>query len=366
MTCKEEQMGTGDFKTDEFSKEELTALGEAEAAPAAEKAEPAETEPEPEANPEGEVAPEEKPETELKPEPTPEELAAAEDQGFRIETDEKGHTYIIDEDGERIPPKRFREVYREAKEGERTKEKFDLFKKLGPEGYYQAYPDERPAERPAPEPQRETIPPDADIGSLIVKQPDGPYDGMTLRDVYGVDPVFATNLQTDFRMQQRLDIEKQRGEQDRVKMEAATEIESFANDISKDLFGKESKALSKDEDSKIAETIQTVLGWMSKTHRGGGNIADAYFLMNKEGLLKGAASKAAAATIKNLQDRKGPASIDTGKGGEVKETGFEAMEKMTEADLTKKIDGMSDKDAAKFFKTAPKALRAKYPGLPWD
>jgi hypothetical protein len=34
--------------------------------------------------------------------------------------------------------------------------------------------------------------------------------------------------------------------------------------------------------------------------------------------------------------------------------------------LTKKIDAMSDKDAAKFFKTAPKALRAKYPGLPWD
>jgi hypothetical protein len=104
---------------------------------------------------------------------------------------------------------------------------------------------------------------------------------------------------------------------------------------------------------------------MHKTHRGGGVIADAYWLMNKEGLLKGAAEKAAAKTNKNLTDRKGPASIDTGKGGEIKETGFEAYEKMTEEQLTAKIDAMTDKETAKFFKDAPDSLRKKYPSIPW-
>ncbi|MFH2076186.1 MAG: hypothetical protein ABIJ57_12710, partial [Pseudomonadota bacterium] len=281
--------GVGDFQKETFDKDELTALGEAEAAPAAEKAEPApEKGPEPEAEPEGEITPEVKPETEPKAEPTAEELAAAEDQGFRIETDEKGHTYIIDDDGTKIPPKRFREVYREAKEGERTKEKFDLFKKLGPEGYYQAYPDERP-EGPVREPQRETIPPDTDIGALIVKQPDGQYDGMTLREVYEIDPVFATNLQTEFLWQQKQEATRQAGEMDQMRKESATEIETFAESVAQETFGKAAKGLSKDEEGRVAETIQAVLDFMNTTHRGGGNISDAYFLMNKEGLLKGAA-----------------------------------------------------------------------------
>jgi hypothetical protein len=359
-------MGQGDYKEDTFTDEEKAALGEAEAAPDAEKAEPEEKGPDTPDESKGEETPKEEAKTEPAAEPTAEEQAAAEDQGFRIETDEKGHTYIIDDDGTKIPPKRFREVYREAKEGERTKEKFDLFKKLGPEGYYQAFPDERPEAPPEPAPRREMIPPGTDIGALIVKQPNGPYDGMTLRDVYQQDPVFATNLQTDFLLKQREAEDQRRGEAGRVKQEAATEIETFAESVAQEVFGKSAKGLAKDEEAKVTDTIQQVIEWMHKTHRGGGNINDAYFLMNKEGLLKGAANKAAAKTIKDLQNRQGPASIDTGKGGEAKETGFEAMEKMTEEQLTAKIDKMSDKDASKFFKTAPKALRAKYPGLPWD
>ena len=359
--------GTGDFKEETFDKDELAALGEAETTATAtvtdKTVQDKDKGPEP---PEVTEVTEVTTETEQTVTPTAEEQAAAEDQGFRIETDEKGHTYIIDDDGTKIPPKRFREVYREAKEGERTKEKLDLFKKLGPQGYYQAFPDERPETPAQPEPRREIIPPGADIGALIVKQPNGPYDGMTLRDVYQQDPVFATNLQTDFLLKQREAEDQRRGEAGRVRNEAATEIETFAESVAQETFGKAAKGLSKDEEAKIVGTIQTVLDWMHATHRGGGNISDAYFLMNKEGLLKGAASKAAAKTLKDLQERRGPASIDTGAGGDAKETGFEAMEKMTEAQLTQKIDAMSDKDAAKFFKTASKGLRAKFPGLPWD
>ena len=358
--------GTGDFKEETFDKDELAALGEAETTATAtvtdKTVQDKDKGPEP---PEVTEVTEVTTETEQTVTPTAEEQAAAEDQGFRIETDEKGHTYIIDDDGTKIPPKRFREVYREAKEGERTKEKLDLFKKLGPQGYYQAFPDERPETPAQPEPRREIIPPGADIGALIVQQPNGPYDGMTLRDVYQQDPVFATNLQTDFLLKQREAEDQRRGEAGRVRNEAATEIETFAESVAQETFGKAAKGLSKDEEAKIVGTIQTVLDWMHATHRGGGNISDAYFLMNKEGLLKGAANKAAAKTLKDLQERSGPASIDTGQGGEAKETGFEGVEKMTEEALTKKIDGMNDKETAKFFKEAPDSLRKKYPSLPW-
>lgn len=356
-------MSTGDFKEDTFSDEEKAALGEAEVKdPASEKAELEEKGPEPEVKPEGEVLLDGEIESEHKEKTETEQQA--EEMGLEVVTDEKtGKQYIVDEDGARIPPKRFAEIYRKAKDGERTQEKLDLFKKLGPEGYYQAFPDERPPEarREAP---RETIPSDTDIGSLIVKQPNGQYDGMTLRDVYAIDPVFATDLQTKFLWQQKEAEQERSNTASKIRQEAATEIETFAESVAQEVFGKTAKGLVEDEEAKITETIQAVLDFMHTTHRGGGNISDAYFLMNKEGLLKTAASKAAAATIKNLQDRKGPASINTA-AGDAKDTGFEAMEKMTEEALNRKIDAMNDKEVAEFFKAAPKALRAKYPGLPW-
>jgi hypothetical protein len=334
-------------------------------APDAEKDEP-DKGPDTPAVSEGETLPEgEKVETEQTQEEK-EQQKQAEEMGLEVVTDEKsGKQYIVDEDGARIPPQRFSKIYRDAKEGERTKDKLDLFKKLGPDGYYQAYPDERPAAPLREEPRRDVIPAGTDIGALIVKQPNGPYDGMTLRDVYQQDPVFATNLQTDFLLKQREVEDQRKGEAGRVKQEAATEIETFAESVSQEVFGKSARGLSKDEEAKITGTIQQVIDWMHQTHRGGGNINDAYFLMNKEGLLKGAANKAAAKTLKDLQGRKGPASIDTGSGGEVKETGFEAVEKMTATQLENYIDGLDEKATTRFLTKAPKSLRAKLPSMPW-
>jgi len=351
-------MPVGDYHEETFDKDELAALGEAEGTVAATTTETDTTAQDKDKGPDTLDDDKDKTDDTAKTEPTDEEKAALENKGARFEDG-----FIIDEDGEKIPLKRFREVYREAKEGERTKEKLDLFKRLGSEGYYQVYPDEKPEGHA---PARETAPPDTDIGSLIVQQPDGTYDGMTLREVYDIDPIFANRLQTDYLWNQKQDAERQRGEAERLQREAATEIETFGNSIAKEMFGKEAAQLSKEEEPKIAETIQRVLDWMNKTHRGGGVIADGYFLMNKEGLLKKAAENAGKSTLRSLQDRKGPASIDTGHGGELKETGFEAYEKMTEDQLTDKIDAMPDKEMAKFFREAPKSLRAKHPKLPWD
>jgi hypothetical protein len=191
---------------------------------------------------------------------------------------------------------------------------------------------------------------------------------MTLRDVFnqgGDAAIFAMNLRDQFLDGQRKEASK-KGEADaKLRQSAEAEIVSFASDLSQEMFGKSPSAVTKEEETKIGETIQAVTDWMAKTHRGGGVIADAYFLMMKEGILKKVSEVAAQRTLKSITERKGPASIDTGNGGEAKETGFEGMEKMTEEALTNKIDTMTDKETAQFFKEAPDSLRKKYPSLPW-
>jgi len=368
-------METGKFHKEEFSEEELTALGEAEKDDTAtstktvakeEGTGKTQEDTETEDKKEEESEEKESTETEQKVEPTAEELAAAEEEGFQIEKDEKtGKQYIVDEDGARIPPKRFKEVFYEAKEGQRTKEKFDLFKKLGPEGYYTAYPDERPEDFGKEEPKGD-LPIIEDIGSMIVTQPDGPYDGMTLREVYEKDPVFAGNLQANYLFEQR-EAERQRKDaEERTRSDSQAEVETFAAGIAKELFDKAPDALSQVEEGQVGDTINLVIEWMTKTHRGGGIVSDAYTLMVKEGLIKSVNKKASMKAINDLTGKRGPGSIDTSHGGDVKATGFEAYEKMSEDDLTKAIDAMPDPKLAKFLKEAPKSMRSKHPGIPWD
>jgi hypothetical protein len=303
-------------------------------------------------------------ETEPKAELSAEEKTAAEDQGFRIETDEKGRQYIVDDDGTKIPPKRFTEVYREAKAGERTKEKFDLFKRLGPEAYYQAFPEEKPAEAAAQQPAeeiRQRSTPDVDTGGLVVQQPGGSYDGMTLREVFDVDPVFATRLQTEYLWQQREDQARQASEMTRLQSESKAEIETFAGNIAKELFDKEPASLSKDEELKIAKTIQDVLDFMKTTHRGGGFIHDAYQLMTMDKKLSEARNKTAANVVDSL--RKAPVGHI---GGGPSQTAANDYEGMTEGQLSETVGNMTDAEKVTFYAKATPALRRKFPSWPWD
>lgn len=351
-------MAQGDFQKEEFDKDELAALGEAEQ----ETAPDAETSEQEEQGPETQEA-DEKPaesETERKAEPSADQLAAAELMGLEIVTDEKsGKQYIVDEDGQRIPPKRFAEVYRKAKEGDRIQEKLDLFKKLGPEGYYRMYPAERPEPEERPQPQQ---PQQMDLGALPVVG--GKYDGMTLREVYDVDPVFATALQNDFLWRQKEEVRKRQETQEQEKKSAKAEIEDFVKDISKTAYDKAPAALSKEESTYVIEVVDEVIKFISNTGRAK-NMKDAFLIMNQEGLFSAVAQAAAKKAIQNLAKSKAPPSIDTGIGGNGRETGFEGMEKMTESQLAAKLDAMSDKEAMAFLKNAPKSLRAKHPSLPW-
>ena len=323
---------------EEFSPEELEALGEQT---------PEKTTEEPQGEPE--ESPEES--TEQVEETETEQAASAEE----TQTEE-----------EKIDPIQKR-IDRLTWERHETERKFDLFKRLGPERYYEAYPDERPQEEQQPIPQQHPVqqPVPQDIGSMIVRQPGGPYDGMTLRDVYIEDPVFATNLQTQFIMSRQQEAMMRQAEEVRVKSEAQQEIESFADMIAAEEFNLNAKSLTPEQESRVAGTIQQVLDWMGKTRRGGGNIADAYFLMNKEGLIKKAAVQAGQKAIQDLAKRQGPPSIDTTGGGTAQDTGFAAMEKMTETQLLNRVDRMNDKELAKFLSEAPQSLRSKHPTLPW-
>jgi len=327
-----------EYFEEEFSKEELAALGE-------------EKEPVGDELPEGE------------PEESPEEST---EQVEETETEQAASAEETQTEEEKIDPIQKR-IDRLTWERHETERKFDLFKRLGPERYYEAYPDERPQEEQQPIPQQHPVqqPVPQDIGSMIVRQPGGPYDGMTLRDVYIEDPVFATNLQTQFIMSRQQEAMMRQAEEVRVKSEAQQEIESFADMIAAEEFNLDAKSLTPEQEARVAGTIQQVLDWMGRTRRGGGNIADAYFLMNKEGLIKKAAAQAGQKAIQDLAKRQGPPSIDTTGGGTAQDTGFAAMEKMTETQLLNRVDRMNDKELAKFLSEAPQSLRSKHPTLPW-
>lgn len=307
-------------------------------------------------------------ETEQTAEPTAEEQAAAKEEGFQIETDDKGRQYIIDEDGNRIPPKRFKEIYHGAKEGERTKEKFDLFKRLGPEGYYKAFPEEKPADyvdpnQKAPVQQQKVV----DVGGLrLTYPPEIPqdqraYEGMTLREIYEVDPVYATQLQTDYHRNAEREVEQRTtAEQTRVK-ESQREILTFGRSISQELFSKDANDLKDNEVEQVDEVIKKTLEFMKTTKRGGGIIADAYHLMTLESTINDTKTKTAKGVVDSL--RRQPVGHINGGPGSVAADNFEAL---TESQLAETVDKMSDEKKADFYSKASLALRKKYPSWPWD
>lgn len=348
-------MATGEYHKETFDKDELAALGRAEeTAPDAGKDEHEEEPKGPEPKEEPKETPKEEPKaepkTEPKAEPTAEEKAAAEKQGLHVETDEKGHSYIVDEDGERIPPARWKEMYHAAKEGERTKEKLHLLKTLGPEKFYEVHPEERPADY---------VPPGQKVNPLDLTatypQPNHPYQGLTLREIMRKDPDEGHNLLQNYEASQRTKGDIRQKEI----AETTAEANEFASIIAKELFSKDSlEALTTEEAQTINGMIAPTYQWGVENGKGKYRLADIWRLKNKADPVK--QEKA----IKSLEAK--PAVKSIGSGGEAPAaTGFEAYEAMSEDQLTDKIDDMGEKELKKFFSKAPPSLRKKYPALPW-
>lgn len=356
-----------------FTPEELAALGETPAEPApggqdkppaADGASLAPAEGEATSKPDADNTP--------KPEHTDEEKLAIEAEGAKVEVDAKsGKTWIIDDEGTRIPLTRWRKLYHEAQEAKRGQEestrKLTLFRELGADRYYEIYPQEKPADyRPAGKPAEQGAPQAAEVanyGSMVVNG--GPHDGKTLNEVYAEDPAYATSLLNSHLDGQRQAAAAQAEAQSRILQESEREINDFTAQLSSELFGKQADKLTKDEERRVEATIQETLAWMAKTGRGGAVIADGYFLMNREKILTDAEARGGKKALESLAKGGGaPPSIGGGGGGGTPVMG--AYESYTAEQMAAAIENMTDAQAAKFYREATPEIRKKFPGLPWN
>jgi hypothetical protein len=356
---------------DELTEEEKVILGEAEPTPT-EEVKPEGTGTQEAGNapvqetekPAGEAAAE----TKIEPEAlTEEEKKQAESTGFKVETDEKGRTYLVDEEGSKIPEKRFREIYRKYKEGETHKEKLDLIKQLGMDEFFKLYPDEAPQGYKPPDTKRTVTTPLPD-GFNVLNLPvtGGTYDGMTLREVMQQDPEEGTRMLNEWKDAQQAEIRKQEETVFKTQQEQQTDAFNFGMARAKELFGiDDASKLTPDHNRKLVLLGHEVLAWQKENNLQSLGWEHAYKLMKHDELVEKARQEGASKTFKDLQ-KAGPASINTGAGGNDKPTGWEAISGMTEKELGKHIEGLSDKESAKFFKEAPASIKAKYPSMPWD
>jgi len=366
---KEETMGE---EAAVFTPEEKVILGE-ETEP--QKADPEKPPVEGEAPPEGgEKPPEgEKPPAAKEPEHTEEEKKEVESAGAKIEVDEKGKTWIIDDEGTRIPLKRWRSNYRESQEHKRGKEelerKLNLIKELGQERYYSLYPAEKPANwKPAAAVRTAK---EADVFDLVAQYPDpsNPYHGKTLREIYSLDAAEGRRLEREYEKTKSAESEKTRAAAEAAEnfkqqtiREANAEVETFMDHLAGEMFSKKADALTPQEKAQVESSIQATLDWMGATKRGAGILADAYFLMNKEKIVADAKTKGGKGALESLQRASVP-SINAGGGAAT--AGMGAFEAMSRDELAGRIADMDEMAFVKFSRQASAALKAKHPDVPW-
>lgn len=361
-------MAVGDIYKEEFTPEELAALGrEPEGGATEEEPKEPENPEEPKEPAQEEPAKEEppaepkEPETEPKePAPKSEEAQAAEAMGFRLETDDKGKTYVVDEDGTRIPATRWKNLYGDYKNAQRetasTKEKFDLFKQLGADEYYRVFPNEAPQGwKPK---GAEAAPANAEVDPMklvfTAKDPNHPYHGQTLEQIKEADPFFASMLYNDWRDQQREQVIMSRQANERTRQQEEAQANAFGTARAKELFGVDDpKKVTPEQSKAILSLGQQVIKWQEENNCLHYTWEHAYKLMRHDELIAKAREEGAKGTIKNLAERKSPASINTAGGSPPKDNSYAAMEKWSDDQLAKHIDGLSDAEYVKFKKEAP-------------
>jgi len=306
-----------------------------------------EPDPEPEPGPDPEPEPEPEPEPSPDPEPDPEPEPEPE---LKIEDG-----YIIYPDGSKMPVDRFEKVYGKGKENERIveelNEKHNLLK-TNPEEYYRKFPDEKPAAEPTQEA----------IGNMTVQG--GEYSGMTLDQVFEVNPAEANRLQFEYMNAQKEEATQAEANKARIEKESNQEIDDFSNARAQDFFKKDFSKLTEAEGKQISTLISNVLAWGKETGRGFARMDDMYFLMNKDTLLSDAKGKGIRALIdgqvKSVPSTAGGGPADTGQ-----ETGYAKLVSMSDEQLAVAIGNMSDEQYVKFKKEAPEELKKKHPGMPW-
>ena len=256
-----------------------------------------------------------------------------------------------DKDEPKVPQSRVDEIVSERKE---TQHKLDLLK-TDPGAYYEKYPDEKPAEPAA-------ATKDSDIGNLRVEG--GEYDGKTVDEVLAIDQAAGTKLILAYYRTQDTELAEQKSTEATRLAESEAEINTFSDGVSSELFEKKAGDLDAKEKVKVEEVVQATLDFMKETGRGGGVIADAYYLMNRDSENAKARTDGAEKLINKLTTG-AVASTSSSKDSGL-DTGYAADMALSADELADKLDKMSDSVSSKYMKDAPKEMRDKYPHLPWD
>jgi len=305
---------------------------------------------------------------------TEDEKKEIEKDGFKIETDKKGRTYVTDSEGTKIPETRFGKIYREGKEAkslreenEELKTKQTLFKKLGPDQYYKMHPEEAPeGYQPKQAPAQSTaVLPIDDPRILEMKVNGGLYDGMTLNDVLDTNRDHGLKIYSKYVVTASEAISRQRDAQTKTQTEQENAVKSFGANRAKELFGLEDTSkMTPEQTTQITKIGQEVINWQVLNDKLHMDWEDAYRLMNHDKLIKAAEERGASKTFKELQ-KAGPGSINTGSGGGAKPSEWDEIARMDDQALGKHIDSLDDAKMQKFLKEAPASIRAKHPGICW-
>lgn len=365
--CKERKEPMGEAFKDEFTEEELKILDGDTLAEKTEDVKPEGTGTlEAEKSDQETVKPtdEKTDETKQSEAQTEDEKKAVEAMGLRVVDN-----YIVDDDGTKIPAKRWKSLYKDfqetRRENEQLKEKQTLFKTVGPDKFYELYPDEAP-QGYTPPVQKVTTPAPEGFNVLNMVVNGGQYSGMTLREVMQIDPEDGTRMLNEWKDSQYAEVRKQEETVTRTKKEQTEDAESFLAARIEELYGTDAAKKPTSEQLTKATLIgQEVIEWQKKTGRLNLKWDDAFKLMRHDDLIKKAREEGASGTFKGLQ-KAGPVSINTGNGGDVKPSGWEEVAAMTEKALERHIESLNDVSYKKFFKEAPASIRAKHPGMPWE
>ena len=255
-----------------------------------------------------------------------------------------------------VPYERFKEKLDRAKEADDLETKLDLLR-TNPEEYYKLYPDEKEEE----EAEEKLAPSFKDAAGLVVKG--GDYDGKTLAEVHAEDPFAAMDFYINYREGLSQEERERKDSESKLLTDSEDEINTFSATMAKEMFEVDDLAkLDEEQGKQISTLIDSVIKWMGETGRGGANIGDAYFLMNKDKILNDAQSKGITGLLKSAQGHVSSVSGSKTGGGK---SGFEADINLTADQLADKLDGMDEAEYSKYIAKAPQKLRDKFPNVAW-
>lgn len=312
----------------------------------------------------GEKEPESETETETETVGAVEEKVETEEAGKEAESAPAEEKPVIEAEPKKDKVQaRIDELTAKSKTAE---EKLDLFKRLGPEGYYKLHPDEAPetkAEPKEPAPVTDEI---RDIRSNGIEG--GDYNGKTFGEVfdkdpraaYRIDPYYARKLDDHSREVES----KKKSRFEKIRNEESDRIDRFAKSLSSELFQVDDiDKLDSEKSGQLESKINEVMDWMQKTGRLHYNIDDAYALMTAQKKITDAKVSGAKTALKKLESS--VKSIHTG-GDEKVVSEYDRYFSMSNDKFMSTINRLPDDKFNKLMKDAPKDLKQKFPQAAWD